>query len=99
MAEKLDLDALERLIEAALADGCQDVRVPAMPLSEFTKAQREIQRRMRQNDTAYMSGWNDGQRALRVSRAAGSCTEGDRCVCGGDLPRVREGCGNWRQGE
>jgi len=23
------------------------------------------------------------------------CSEGDRCVCGGDLPRVREGCANW----
>lgn len=27
---------------------------------------------------------------------AGECTEGDRCVCGGDLPRVRAGCSNWR---
>jgi hypothetical protein len=25
------------------------------------------------------------------------CVEGEnRCVCGGDLPRVRAGCGNWR---
>ncbi|WP_144156494.1 hypothetical protein [Paraburkholderia sp. BCC1885] len=29
---------------------------------------------------------------------AGHCSEGDRCVCGGDLPRVREGCANWRAG-
>ncbi len=27
--------------------------------------------------------------------ADGYCTEGDRCVCGGDLPRVRQGCANW----
>ena len=27
----------------------------------------------------------------------GYCAEGDRCVCGGDLPRIREGCGNWRK--
>ncbi len=27
--------------------------------------------------------------------SSGYCTEGDRCVCGGDLPRVREGCANW----
>ncbi len=27
--------------------------------------------------------------------ANGYCSEGERCVCGGDLPRVREGCANW----
>ena len=27
------------------------------------------------------------------------CTEGKYCVCGGDLPSIREGCGNWRKGE
>ncbi len=27
--------------------------------------------------------------------APAHCSEGDRCVCGGDLPRIREGCGNW----
>lgn len=28
----------------------------------------------------------------------GYCVEGENhCVCGGDLPRVREGCGNWRK--
>lgn len=26
----------------------------------------------------------------------GHCAEGDRCVCGGDTPRVRSGCTNWR---
>lgn len=25
----------------------------------------------------------------------GYCTEGDRCVCGGDTPGVRAGCANW----
>ena len=25
----------------------------------------------------------------------GYCTEGERCVCGGDTPRVRSGCANW----
>lgn len=30
--------------------------------------------------------------------AKGHCKDGDRCVCGGDLPRVREGCGNWVKG-
>lgn len=29
----------------------------------------------------------------------GHCRKGDDCVCGGDLPRVREGCGNWVKGE
>ena len=27
----------------------------------------------------------------------GYCTEGDRCVCGGDVLRVRDGCSNWVQ--
>ena len=26
----------------------------------------------------------------------GHCAEGDKCVCGGDLSRVRAGCANWR---
>lgn len=25
----------------------------------------------------------------------GRCSEGDRCVCGGDTPGVRAGCSNW----
>ncbi len=33
---------------------------------------------------------------LALVKSAGHCAEGDRCVCGGDLPRIREGCGNWR---
>ncbi len=31
----------------------------------------------------------------QAETANGHCTEGDRCVCGGDLPRVRQGCANW----
>lgn len=27
---------------------------------------------------------------------AGRCVEGDKCVCGGDVPAVRASCGNWR---
>lgn len=27
----------------------------------------------------------------------GFCSEGDRCVCGGDVPAVRAGCFNWQQ--
>ena len=35
--------------------------------------------------------------AMRLGQelTKGHCSEGDRCVCGGDLPRVREGCANW----
>jgi hypothetical protein len=33
-----------------------------------------------------------------AASTGGHCKEGDRCVCGGDLPRVREGCGNWVKG-
>lgn len=28
-------------------------------------------------------------------REGGYCSEGDHCVCGGDLPSIREGCSNW----
>ncbi|WP_430869650.1 Lar family restriction alleviation protein [Cupriavidus basilensis] len=31
----------------------------------------------------------------RRAPAAGHCAAGDACVCGGDVPRVRAGCGNW----
>lgn len=30
-----------------------------------------------------------------TGRRAGHCSEGDRCVCGGDTPAVRAGCANW----
>ncbi|RQU10149.1 hypothetical protein DF152_26130 [Burkholderia cenocepacia] len=30
---------------------------------------------------------------------SGYCEAGGGCVCGGDLPRVREGCGNWIKGK
>jgi hypothetical protein len=33
----------------------------------------------------------------RGGRAAGYCTEGGRCVCGGDLPAIQARCGNWRE--
>ncbi|WP_208450548.1 hypothetical protein [Burkholderia contaminans] len=41
--------------------------------------------------------FGDKASAARASspNAAGHCSEGDGCVCGGDLPRVREGCANW----
>lgn len=35
----------------------------------------------------------------RETPPAGHCSEGDRCVCGGDLPKIREGCGNWVKGK
>ena len=33
-----------------------------------------------------------------VAVQTGYCAEGDHCNCGGDLPRIREGCANWRNG-
>jgi hypothetical protein len=41
-----------------------------------------------------LRGLNEMLRA-RDELSKGYCSEGDRCVCGGDLPRVREGCANW----
>lgn len=35
--------------------------------------------------------------AKQRAEVVGHCSEGDRCLCGGDLPRIREGCGNWRK--
>ena len=35
------------------------------------------------------------ERTERLAQPAGYCTEGDRCVCGGDTPAVRSGCANW----
>lgn len=40
--------------------------------------------------------WADALALEQIN--AGYCAEGDRCVCGGDLPRVRAGCANWRKG-
>ncbi len=39
-----------------------------------------------------------GKRDITIHKAgspAGYCSEGSRCVCGGDTPRVRAGCANW----
>ena len=47
---------------------------------------------------AYARGLEARVRELE-SRANDYCTEGKYCVCGGDLPSIREGCGNWRKGE
>lgn len=35
------------------------------------------------------------ERTDRPEKHTGYCTEGDRCVCGGDTPGVRAGCANW----
>lgn len=32
-----------------------------------------------------------------VKRDEGYCLEGEACVCGGDSPRVRACCANWRK--
>ncbi|MBU6232140.1 hypothetical protein KGP36_05855 [Patescibacteria group bacterium] len=35
---------------------------------------------------------------LRAKHGIGHCVEGENhCVCGGDVPAVRETCGNWRK--
>lgn len=34
---------------------------------------------------------------LRAKHGVGHCAAGARCVCGGDVPAVRETCGNWRK--
>lgn len=31
-----------------------------------------------------------------AKKTQGGCAEGEWCVCGGDLPSVREGCASWR---
>ena len=35
------------------------------------------------------------ERAERLAQPVGYCTDGDKCVCGGDTPAVRAGCANW----
>lgn len=38
--------------------------------------------------------WAASWKAAKA-KPTGYCTEGDRCVCGGDTPGVRAGCANW----
>lgn len=33
---------------------------------------------------------------LHLTGSTGYCSEGGACVCGGDLPAIREGCYNWK---
>lgn len=35
---------------------------------------------------------------LYLTGSTGYCSEGYACVCGGDLPAIREGCYNWQKG-
>lgn len=34
---------------------------------------------------------------LHITGSTGYCSEGGACVCGGDLPAIREGCYNWQK--
>ncbi|UAV89606.1 peptide chain release factor 1 [Pseudomonas phage COT4] len=34
---------------------------------------------------------------LHLTGSTGYCSEGGACVCGGDLPAIREGCYNWQK--
>jgi protein subunit release factor B len=34
---------------------------------------------------------------LHLTGSSGYCSEGSACVCGGDLPAIREGCYNWQK--
>lgn len=45
-------------------------------------------------DTAMLNQFN----RPTANGSRGHCKEGDNCVCGGDLPRVREDCANWVEG-
>ena len=43
-------------------------------------------------------GFDAGKRAAGQQTTTGHCERTGGCVCGGDLPRVREGCSNWVKG-
>lgn len=34
---------------------------------------------------------------MHLTGSTGYCSEGGACVCGGDLPQIREGCYNWQR--
>jgi hypothetical protein len=34
---------------------------------------------------------------MYLTGSTGYCSEGGACVCGGDLPAIREGCYNWQK--
>lgn len=34
---------------------------------------------------------------MYLTGSTGYCSEGGACVCGGDLPAIREGCYNWKK--
>lgn len=59
---------------------------------------REAEQAAEKACTGYSYGFEivNAVRALTVSAQPAHCVEGEHCVCGGDLPRVRAGCPNWR---
>lgn len=81
---------LERLRQAAA------VGVPGCPPGKVTVDVRDLRELLHHFDRI------DAElRAIhqtpKPAQQAGYCADGDRCNCGGDLPRVREGCVNWRK--
>lgn len=43
-----------------------------------------------------LTGSIDGA-MMHLTGSTGYCIEGEGCVCGGDLPAIREGCYNWKR--
>jgi hypothetical protein len=80
----VDAEALKALLDAVDAKGNDALEIGIMHMNNWRN---------------FRGGNNplDSLRAALDQPAAGYCVEGEnRCVCGGDLPRVRAGCGNWR---
>lgn len=40
--------------------------------------------------------WEAIQEYVAQKEAGGYCVMGDNCLCGGDVPAVREGCFEWK---
>ncbi len=84
----VDAQALKSLLDAVDAKGNDALEVGIMHLNVWR------QRFMGLHGDANPL---DVLRKALEQPAAGYCAEGEnRCVCGGDTPRVRSGCHNWR---
>lgn len=94
---KEDLDALQALAEKAVAQALMVARATIQGVIAHPDASRSDREKSLGVALNALDEIEDARiRDLEGQKNAGYCAEGDRCACGGDLPRVREGCGNWR---
>lgn len=98
--ELLEALLLAMASEEPLPDtGPRDIAV--MPTADRVAMIKEVRSRAgvglkEAKEAVDLTGSIDGA-MMHLTGSTGYCIEGEGCVCGGDLPAIREGCYNWKR--